>query len=186
MTERTAEIVFAGVWWTLLAVAGVAVIATAGRPAKARGSRGAGLLVATPFVLILGLAWLARWVGTFDAGPALRAAGAVLALAGLAGYLLSHVWLRANWSLGASVREGQELVAHGPYRVVRHPMYSSMTLVVFGSGLLVGDYLMLAATALVGAAYFVRARAEERLLVRELPGYADYARRVKMFVPYVV
>ena len=102
---------------------------------------------------------------------------------GLVGYVLSHLWLRQNWSLGASVKEDHQLVQGGPYRLVRHPMYSSMTLIVLGSGLLTGNYLIVASTLIVGAVYYLRASREERLLKGEFPEYGEYARMVKMFIP---
>ncbi len=179
--------VFGAVWSLLLAIAVVAQAASSGGRVKRQAGLATNLLIAVPFVLVLGFFYFERWLGGIQPGSnTARLGGAVLAAAGVGLYIAAHLYLGRNWSLAAAVVEGQRLVTVGPYRYVRHPMYTGMMVVVIGSGLLLSDYLVLASIVPVAAAYYVRARSEDALLAAELPGYADYSVRTKMFIPWVV
>ncbi len=123
-------------------------------------------------------------------GPRLpqRAAQAGLLLE--AGGLLVRAWsmrtLGAAYSRTLRTGETQALVTDGPYRLVRHPGYLGTLLTWAGFGLTSGNLTVAALLgALLGRTYARRMAAEERLLVRELPGYAEYARRSKRLVPFV-
>ena len=96
--------------------------------------------------------------------------------------------LGKQWALVAQVMEGHELVAHGPYGVVRNPIYLAMFGMAIATGLAVSRW-----EALVGGAILfligteIRIRAEERLL-RGAFGekFDDYARRVPGFLPRIL
>jgi len=80
----------------------------------------------------------------------------------------------------------QYVIDTGPYAVVRHPMYAGALGYIFGIPLLLGSWVGLAMTAIFLAGIAWRARGEEQFLIRDLPGYADYANRVRWrFIPYV-
>ena len=93
--------------------------------------------------------------------------------------------LGREWSLTARVVEGHRLVTAGPYRYVRHPIYTGMLGMLLATALAVGHWLALPFAVFVYTlGTLVRVRAEERLL-RETFGerFEDYARRVAAFVP---
>lgn len=71
------------------------------------------------------------------------------------------------------------MITTGPYRWVRHPMYSGMTLLYAGMPLLLGSALAIAPAGLLAGLLAWRAVREERVLLRELPGYAAYAERTR-------
>lgn len=73
----------------------------------------------------------------------------------------------------------QRVISTGPYAHVRHPMYSGMILFFAGVPLLLGSWWGLAMTPLLLALLAVRILVEERTLREGLPGYADYAARVR-------
>lgn len=107
--------------------------------------------------------------------------------AGLAGYaaaLAVNLWaLRANRFYSSAVRlqadRGQTAVTTGPYRFVRHPGYAATITAVVAGGLAFGSWVALV-PALGFVALFVRRTVlEDRMLVAELPGYAEYAGRVR-------
>ena len=185
MTPRISFIVFVSTWWVLAAAALVAYLLSGNAAPKRQAGMTANLLVIAPFLLVPVLFYVGRYGGVYQGNEVTRAAGGLTAVAGLAGYLLSHLYLRRNWSLAASVREGQRLVTSGPYRLVRHPMYSSMTGIMLGSGLLTDNYLIVAATIVVAMVYYLRARREEALLRQEFPEFEQYASKVAMFIPFV-
>jgi len=81
---------------------------------------------------------------------------------------------------------GHSVVSHGPYSVVRHPMYAGALLLMIGTPLLLGSWLGLAMLPLIAVLLGIRAVMEERTLARELDGYAAYAARVRYrLVPMV-
>src|SRR5512139_2729259 len=130
MTLRISSIVFVSIWWILAAAALVAYLLSGNSLPKRQAGVTANLLVLAPFLLVPTLFYLGRYGGIYHGTEVTMTVGCLVAGVGLAGYLLSHLYLRRNWSLAASVREGQRLVTSGPYRLVRHPMYSSMTAIV--------------------------------------------------------
>jgi protein-S-isoprenylcysteine O-methyltransferase Ste14 len=95
---------------------------------------------------------------------------------------------RENTFTSATIEvvENQKLISTGPYAIVRHPMYAGATLYLVGTPLALGSYWGLVPIAVVTPALLWRLFDEERLLARDLPGYADYQRRVRhRLVPFV-
>ena len=95
------------------------------------------------------------------------------------------VWLvfRANSFAAPQVRmqtdRGQRVITAGPYRFVRHPMYAGALLYFLGTPLLLGSWWGLLPVPLLVAGLGARAVGEERMLRQSLPGYDDYAQRVR-------
>lgn len=98
-------------------------------------------------------------------------------------YLITWQAFKANSYASPVVRlqedRAQELADTGPYRVVRHPMYSGALPFIFGAPLMLGSWWGLAAALALAVALAIRAVLEERTLIAELPGYASYAQRVR-------
>jgi protein-S-isoprenylcysteine O-methyltransferase Ste14 len=74
---------------------------------------------------------------------------------------------------------GQRVISTGPYAVVRHPMYAGALLYMLGTPLLLGSWLGLLVLPLLAGALAVRIPIEEAALRAKLPGYTDYAERVR-------
>ena len=74
---------------------------------------------------------------------------------------------------------GHRVVSTGPYACVRHPMYAGALLFFIGTPLLLGSWYGLAAVPVLTVVLAARAVMEERMLADELPGYRDYATRVR-------
>jgi protein-S-isoprenylcysteine O-methyltransferase Ste14 len=185
MTQETAVIIFKSSWGLLLLIALLSQILFEDKPKKKAGFI-TNLLIITPFVVVLGLFYLRFHFGTYESTLASRIAGTVIVVLGMIGYILSLLSLRRNWSLSASVKEGHKLVKSGPYKLVRHPMYTSMTVIVLGSGLLIANYMMILFTPIVGIVYYIRAGKEEALLRGEFPEYDRYAGETKMLIPGII
>jgi protein-S-isoprenylcysteine O-methyltransferase Ste14 len=99
-----------------------------------------------------------------------------------------RVWsmrtLRGHYARGLRVVEGQPVIRSGPYRFVRHPGYLSALLAWVGGALSTRNAAPVAFTLLaVGTAYRHRMDAEDALLLRDLPGYAEYAATTGRLVP---
>jgi protein-S-isoprenylcysteine O-methyltransferase Ste14 len=120
-----------------------------------------------------------------DVPDALRWLGVAVSLLGIAFSLWSMVTLGRHYDLVLEVHQDHELVRRGPYALVRHPVYTGLALHFAGACLATGNLLLVAGTLLVSyPAFYLRARAEERLL-RDRFGaeYEEYAREVPMLVP---
>jgi len=74
---------------------------------------------------------------------------------------------------------GQRVVSDGPYAFLRHPGYVAALALFFGMALALGSRWALVPAAMAGALLVLRTKWEDDLLRRELPGYADYAARVR-------
>jgi protein-S-isoprenylcysteine O-methyltransferase Ste14 len=74
---------------------------------------------------------------------------------------------------------GHRVVTTGPYALVRHPMYAGALLLFIGIPLLLGSWYGLAAVLVIVALLIARIVMEERTLTDELPGYPEYAARVR-------
>lgn len=77
------------------------------------------------------------------------------------------------------------LVTGGAYRLVRHPIYSGLIFSAGGVTLVVQGWLTLGFTLLLGILLDRKSRREESLLLQQIPGYAEYRRRVKKLIPFV-
>lgn len=73
----------------------------------------------------------------------------------------------------------QQVISNGPYRFVRHPMYVSGILIWLSTPLFLESWWALAPAALASLALIVRTALEDRMLRRELPGYAEYAQNTR-------
>jgi protein-S-isoprenylcysteine O-methyltransferase Ste14 len=112
--------------------------------------------------------------------------GLVLQVCGLTLRTWSMHVLGASYTRTLRTDDHQHIVESGPYRLVRHPGYAG-SLLTWGGFALTSRSLrvIVLVGALLGRAYWRRIVAEEQLLQRDLPGYADYSQRTKRLVPYV-
>lgn len=82
-------------------------------------------------------------------------------------------------SATVQVEAGQKVITDGPYRVVRHPMYSRFALMILATPFALGSYVALAPAVPLIPLLIFRLRDEERVLRQELPGYAEYCERTR-------
>jgi protein-S-isoprenylcysteine O-methyltransferase Ste14 len=118
--------------------------------------------------------------------PVVRAVGVVLFASGLALAVWARIHLGRNWGMPMTEKEEPELVTSGPYRFVRHPIYSGILLGVLGTALATNGYWLIV-FAVVGAYFLYSARVEERLLTSTFPAaYPGYRLRTKMLIPFIL
>ena len=117
----------------------------------------------------------------------IRALGCGLALAGAVLACWARKTLGDNWSVAVQLKAGHELVERGPYRWMRHPIYSGRLHAFLGTAVLIGEGRGLAALAIVFVSFWFKLRLEERWLGEQFgPAYAGYRARVKALVPGVL
>ncbi len=144
---------------------------------------GGAALVAAQFALIALLAALAWPALRHGAPPA--AAWVLWALAGLVGTWALWANRPGNFNIRPTPRAGGQLVQHGPYRWIRHPMYTSVGCFAAGCAAAAGSAPAWAAAVMLAAVLAAKAALEERWMIEAHPGYADYRRRSWRFVPWV-
>ncbi|MGH7749560.1 MAG: methyltransferase family protein, partial [Candidatus Dormibacteria bacterium] len=116
----------------------------------------------------------------------LQAAGLVLFLLGLASAVWARIHLGANWGTPMSQKVDPELVTSGPYRYVRHPIYSGILLALTGTAVAVSPEFFIAVVA-AGLYFVYSATVEERLMATEFPAeYPVYRARTRMLIPFVL
>ena len=109
-----------------------------------------------------------------------------IAFLGLVVAIWARTVLGGNWSAGVAFKARHELVERGPYRYVRHPMYSGILLLSLGLAIWFGNLTGVAIFAIIFAGFWLRSRLEEKLLTRHFPvDYPAYKRRTKALVPFV-
>jgi protein-S-isoprenylcysteine O-methyltransferase Ste14 len=113
--------------------------------------------------------------------------GFFLTVAGLAFACWARVTLGRNWSGVVQLKQDHELIVRGPYRFVRHPIYTGILLGFLGTALAIGSWAALLAVVIVGVSFWRKLRLEERWLC-ELFGdqYHQYMGHVKALVPWVL
>jgi len=117
----------------------------------------------------------------------LRAAfGLVLFAVGLGFAVWARVHIGRNWGTPMSKKDQPELVTSGPYRLVRHPIYTGILVAGIGTAVAL-SWLWLVAVVLLGVYFIYSATVEERYLTEQFPdSYPAYRRTTKMLVPFVL
>jgi len=116
--------------------------------------------------------------------PALLVLGVAVELAGAALAVAARRHLGRNWSAEVRIAEGHELVRSGPYRRLRHPIYTGVLLMYLGLALAAGRVGSLLGLGLVVVAYLRKVGLEERLLQQTFgAAFTDYRRGSWALVP---
>jgi protein-S-isoprenylcysteine O-methyltransferase Ste14 len=118
--------------------------------------------------------------------PVLGAIGAIVFAAGIALAIWARLHLGRNWGMPMTQKAEPELVTSGPYRFVRHPIYSGLLAALLGTAL-VTNLIGLIIVAVLGGYFYYSASVEERNLVATFPtAYPAYRSSTKMLVPFVL
>ena len=115
------------------------------------------------------------------------AIGTLMVAAGLAFTVWARRYLGRNWSGIVTIKEGHELVRGGPYRFVRHPIYSGLLVALAGSALVRGEWRAIIGFAIAFAALWRKLKLEERWLEETFgEAYARYRAEVAALIPFVL
>jgi protein-S-isoprenylcysteine O-methyltransferase Ste14 len=113
--------------------------------------------------------------------------GAVLCGCGLALAIWARLVLGRNWSGVVTLKEDHEMVRWGPYRFVRHPIYTGLQSMFLGTAIAFGHLAGFIGVALVFVSFWIKLNQEERLMLKQFPNdYPDYQRRVKRIIPFLI
>ncbi len=118
-------------------------------------------------------------------GPVLAGVGLALWAAGLALAVWARLYIGRNWGMPMTRREHPDLVTTGPYRFIRHPIYTGIITALAGTALALSLYGLIVAAVIAGF-FTYSAYREEGFLVKEFPGsYPEYRARTKMLIPFL-
>ncbi len=144
-----------------------------------------GLLFAIIAAFLLPYLPIFHFVNFAPVNPVLSSVGLILNVAGMAFLVWARQRLGRNWSQTVSAKEEPELVTSGPYRYIRHPMYTGGFIACLGSAIVAGGafvFLLL----FLGAIFLWRVGAEDKLMEQQFPNeYPDYKKRTKAVIPFV-
>jgi protein-S-isoprenylcysteine O-methyltransferase Ste14 len=120
-------------------------------------------------------------------GDGLSLVAMACSLAGLAICLWARLALGRNWSSIVVVKVDHELVQSGPYRHVRHPIYTGMLLMFLANVLLSGRVGGCLGFVLLAVSFGMKLLKEEQFMLKEFPeSYPAYMKRVKRLIPYIL
>ena len=112
---------------------------------------------------------------------------ACMCVAGLAFAVWARFTLGRNWSGLVTLKADHELIQRGPYRIVRHPIYTGVLMMVFATFLLRGGAVGVPAVFLILLGFWFKMRAEENLMLQRFPReYGAYQQRVKRLIPFLI
>ena len=149
-------------------------------------------IVVLVLVYALFRAQISHWVSIYHfhfihtSSPLIALIGLILTALGIAFAIWARFNIGTNWGMPMSLKENRELVTSGPYKYVRHPIYSGMLLAMLGAALVVGTWWALI-FVIVSLYFFFSARSEEKTLTKEFPNeYPAYMKRTKMLIPFIL
>ncbi len=133
----------------------------------------------------IGAAWSRMGFFAPVSSGVLAAVGALLCWAGIALAIWARSCLGRNWSNHPDIKEDHELVTSGPYRFLRHPIYTGMLAALLGTAFLAGWFWIM--VFIVAALVFIRRiQIEEGYMLKLFPAaYPEYKKYTKALVPFL-
>ena len=138
------------------------------------------------FFLIYNESFAWKWLGNRVVPE--NAAVAMIGLSLTAGGLAFAVWARialgGNWSGSVTIKSGHRLIRRGPYRRIRHPIYTGLLASLVGTVMLEGQVRAFLGFAIALFALYRKARREEQFLSEEFGNeFAEHTKHTGMFLP---
>jgi protein-S-isoprenylcysteine O-methyltransferase Ste14 len=129
-----------------------------------------------------GGSWLARPV--LSANPLLLWLCVALTILGLLFAVWARMILGNNWSGMVTIKANHQLIRRGPYRWIRHPIYTGMLAALLATAMIQGLLSGMIGFALVLLALYCKARREESFLSQEFgEGFSEHRQHTGMFLP---
>jgi protein-S-isoprenylcysteine O-methyltransferase Ste14 len=173
----------AGIVWVVFWIGWFAAAVTA----KETASRGSGWRARIGIWVVLVVCFrLLHPKGLEVHSVGLAVVGLVVQLLGLALAVWARVYLGRNWGMPTTMRAEPELVTAGPYRYVRHPIYTGIILAVAAASLIFNVIALVVAFCVL-VLFYNSARVEERNMTDVFPSqYPEYKARTKMLIPFLL
>ena len=161
------------------------------KPTERREPLGSRLLHVLPLLVTVWLLWAEKMPAPFlneslyPWAPWEFWVAALITALGLLFTVWARVHLGRNWSGTVTIKREHELIASGPYTIVRHPIYTGLLVAFIGSALARGEWRGVFAVFIAWAALWRKLRLEERWMVERFgEQYTAYSRRVPALMPF--
>jgi protein-S-isoprenylcysteine O-methyltransferase len=114
-------------------------------------------------------------------------AAAILCICGVSFCFWARAVLGRNWSGTVTLKENHELIVRGPYRLVRHPIYTGLLAMVIATAIQQGHIGGTIGLILIFVSLWIKASREEEVMRKQFPDqYAAYRERAKRIIPFVL
>lgn len=111
----------------------------------------------------------------------------ILCVCGLVFTIWARKTLAGNWSSDVTFKHDHELIRRGPYRLVRHPIYTGLLVMFLGTAIFIGQVRGVFSLLVIALGFWIKLSQEERLMLQHFPdAYPNYRREVKALVPFVI
>ncbi len=129
-------------------------------------------------------AWNAMIVGHT---PLAQTIAVLVCVLGLVVAIWARRTLARNWSGNVTFKENHELVQRGPYRYVRHPIYTGLLMMVLGTAISNGHVEAFVGCLFFLTSFYIKLGQEEQVMLSHFPDqYPAYRSRSKALIPYVL
>jgi protein-S-isoprenylcysteine O-methyltransferase Ste14 len=123
----------------------------------------------------------------FPIAPLPVSLGVAAVAVGLAFTVWARICLGRNWSATVTLKQDHELVRTGPYRFVRHPIYTGLLVAIAGSAVVRGEWRAALAVVIAFVALWRKLRLEERWLEETFgDAYVRYRAEVAALIPFLL
>src|ERR1700689_3237964 len=113
--------------------------------------------------------------------------GAAVTIAGLLFAVWAREYLGSNWSRSVTIKQGHELIATGPYAMVRHPIYTGILTGFLGMAIAISQVRGFIVFVLIFLAFRIKLRMEEQWMRSQFgEAYATYAHQTAALLPYLL
>jgi protein-S-isoprenylcysteine O-methyltransferase Ste14 len=156
-----------------------------------RGSFQSTLAYRLPLVLGFVLIGRFRWDNSMNLSltpesEGTRWAGAFVCVAGLMVTIWARATLGTNWSSNVQFKQDHQLVKAGPYRFVRHPIYTGLLIMSSAQAIQFGRLHFWLGLLIVFIGLWIKLKQEEAVMLKHFPEYVKYRKQVKAIVPFLV
>jgi protein-S-isoprenylcysteine O-methyltransferase Ste14 len=118
---------------------------------------------------------------------ALLVAAAILCICGVGFCFWARAILGRNWSGSVTLKENHELIVRGPYRLVRHPIYTGLLSMVIATAIQQGHIGGIIGLILISVSLWIKSSHEEEVMRKQFPDqYPAYRERVKRIIPFIL
>ena len=173
-----------GLFWVLPALFGKRTIQR--QTSHSRFVQLALLVAAYVFMAVPDLGW--GWLNQPLVAPSrtATATGYGWLLAGMFFAGWARFFLGGNWSSDVTLKQDHTLVRSGPYRIVRHPIYTGLLVALLGTAIALGPVRCFLGVMLAAVAWKIKSITEEKFMEQQFGDqYTNYRMQVKALVPYI-
>lgn len=110
----------------------------------------------------------------------------IFSISGLIICIYSRIILGSNWSKDVMIKKDHQLITKGPYKYIRHPIYTGLLMLYLGTMLAIGNVGSVLGFIILAFSFYLKANEEENLMIKNFgERYILYQRETKKFLPYL-